>query len=196
MSVELANDHTSNQPIESDYTCITGYNEEIKRSTILLNNLSKLLQEEKLTPEAFLRVVGKYRGKLEFNLKLREVYQSKILAESDVIEENLASAVEEKELLLAKKKINDISEEEYSIKFKAIDWDLNSLNNKKKELSEGLNLIQNLKEMINTEDVTEFASLTENECKLLKEVGVDEEVCINLASILGKIIGIKDAPHI
>ena len=187
MTLQLDNEYFPIHSVETEFSCITKFNSEIQQSIILLNKLSKLLQEEKLTSKSFTQISAKYQGKLDNNIKLRNIYHEKIMNESKDVEMEYASVISEKELLLAKKNINDIGEEEFSLKFKVVEWDMEFLNKKKMQLNEGLNLINSLKRMLSPEDVSEISLIADDEFKM---PGIDDETHLRLVSLFGKINGI------
>lgn len=188
MTLQQENEYVSIHPEVTEFSCIKNYNEDIVQSTILLNKLLGLLNEDKLTPEAFSKIASKYKGKLESNIKFREVYHETIMNESKVVDLEFDSLVAKKELLLVKKNINDIEEEEFSIKSKAIEWDLDVLNKRKLILSEGMNLLKSLSDMLNPDDMSNIARFVNDEIKSLKLAGVDQETYLEYVSSFGKVL--------
>jgi hypothetical protein len=176
------------QPVESEYECIQRYNHEIKNSTVLLNKLSKLLWEEKLTIDSFTNIALKYTGKLDNSFKLRDLYQEIILDERRVVDQKFDSAVEAKELLNTRKKINDIDDDEFNVKIRAVEWELSSQKDKKQQLGEGVRLLNGLGGMLHPESVSEIKVILEDDLILFCESGVDEQVIDRLASSLRKIL--------
>ena len=176
------------QPVESEYECIQRYNHEITNSTVLLNKLSRLLGEEKLTIDSFTNIALKYTGKLDNSFKLRDLYQEIILDERRVVDQKFDSAVEAKELLSTRKKINDIDDDEFNVKIRAVEWELSSQKDKKQQLGEGVRLLNGLGGMLQPESVSGIKVLLEDDLELFCESGMDEQVIDRLASSLRKIL--------
>ena len=163
MTAILENNFIPKYSRVSEYSPITKYNQEIQKTIILLNKLLTVLKEKTISPESFSMIASKYSGRLESKIKLRDVYIEMINGESKVVNKEFKDVSEDKELLMTRKNIKEIGEEEFMIKTNALDWDLDYLNNRKKQLSEGLKLINSIKNMLNPSDVSEIVHFIEDE---------------------------------
>jgi hypothetical protein len=130
MSVQLDNAYLNTEHDRREIDCIQDHQNEVKKQIIMLTRLTKLLIEEKLDPEVYIKTTQEYIDKLQNNIEMRTLYLNKIQIESRVNEEDLKTVLENKELIQVRKKIGDVCEDEYEIKLKALNWDINNLKEK------------------------------------------------------------------
>jgi hypothetical protein len=191
MSVQLDNVYPNIESDRGEIDCIQGCQEDIKRLVLLLTRLTKLLLEENIDPKGYIQISQKYNHKLENNLEMRELYLKRIQKESQVNDEEMETVLQNKELLEVRKKIGDISEEEYEIKLAAIHWDINNINEKQDHQKKNLKLLQGLRKQISSEELETIITISKNIETIIKNMDLDPEVCVNVTQnmeIITKII--------
>ena len=148
---------------------------EIQKLTAIMVKLTQLLLEEKVSYDEFVNISLKYDNKLSSSLELRELYNKRIQEDATVNLRELETVLENKELLIVRKNIGDMQEDEYEIKLAALNWDINKMHNSAEYLKKCLNLIKTLPNQIDSSDASYINELSKDEYKTIKKTKLSTE---------------------
>lgn len=148
---------------------------ENKKLTAIIVKLTQLLLEEKVSYDEFVNISLKYGNKLSSSLELRELYNKRIQEDATVNLRELETVLENKELLIVRKKIGDMQEDEYEIKLAALNWDINKMHSSAEYLKKCINLIKTLPNQIEPSDASYIHELSKDDYKAIKKTKLSTE---------------------
>ena len=170
--------------------CVSGNNDEIKKQATVLIRLVKLLMSDGISPEAFSVIAVKYGRKLQGCLDLLAIYQRIASEESELYRAELESVMEGNSALSVRHAIGDVGEEEYKLKKAMYTWDIENLN-KKNQLFEGsLNQLRGLSDQLDVKNLEELRLLTDDDCRMIRELELDSRVSDLLRGGFSALIGL------
>jgi hypothetical protein len=112
-------------PGEETYCGATLANiDELKRLVSMDVKLTGMLLDGAVTVEQYDSVYSGYENRLMNALELKDVHLKRFNEDLDEIQRRLRMIQEEKELLEVRREIGDIQEDSYTLKRKAVDWDI------------------------------------------------------------------------
>ena len=153
----------SNPIVEKAFDCIAGNNKEIINKTTILIRLIKILRADRITPTCYIKIAQKTGKKLQYYLELWNLYNRNVKEETLNYNEELESVLEDKELLIVRKKIDDICEKEYGLKLSVVNWDVENLNIKILHLEKIMSDLNSLCDLIEPEDDDEIRRFVQND---------------------------------
>ena len=181
----------TNPVVEKAFDCIAGTNKEIINKTTILIKLIKILRSDRITPTCYIKIAQKTGKKLQYYLELWNLYNKNVKEETLNYNEELESVLEDKELLMVRKKIDDICEKEYGLKFSVANWDVENLNIKILHLEKNRSDLNSLCDLMELENADEIRRLVQNDYKTIRDLELGNEVSemlINNISTIAKII--------
>ena len=113
---------------------------------------------------------------MENNLELWNVYNRKLNWETMNYDEELESVLNDREILMVRRKIGDIGDEEFNLKINAVNWDIEALSIKKHKLEKSISLLNSLGSQIENEDIDDFKKYAKNNYIVLKELELSIDI--------------------
>ncbi len=132
------------EPPHSEAVVNTGYFQfytgDVEKNALLLTRLTRLFVDEELDYDNYKQICWKYSDRLQVSLEIMVPYIKMMEKEARYNKEELRHAHEKRELLETRKKVGDISEEEYRLKSAVVEWDINNLTEKQMNQNSSVNL--------------------------------------------------------
>ena len=181
--------NNTNPIVEKAFDCITGINKEIMKKTAILIRLIKILRADRTLPVCYIELAQKTGKKLQNYLELWNLYNRNMKEETLTYNDELESVLKDRELLIVRKKIDDICEKEYELKLSVANWDAENLKMKKLHLEKIMSDLNSLCGLIEHEDADEIRRHVQDDFKIIKELDNEvSEMLISNISTIAKII--------
>lgn len=169
---------------------ITEMNREITRNATLLIRLIKLIQEDGVPISDSHYIMKRIISKLLNQLELWDTHLKTDQEEYDTICAELEKVIIERDGLHIKRKIDDICEEEYSLKLLVADWSIEDLRAKRVNLENRLNALKNMKGLYVFGDIEDLYEISKNCYQLLNGLELEPDTSKKLTQTLSKILEI------
>ena len=191
---EVQAPYTDNYAVEDIYPhsielpeIVTRMSREITRNATLLIRIINLLQKgAPLTDEEY--IIKRITKKLLNQFILWENHYRVEKEEYTLTNSELEKAELERETLHIKRKLNDITEEAYSLKLSVSDWDVKDLSVKKTDLEKNLKAYKNLRGLQVFIDVNDLYEISKNQYQILDELSLEQGTVRLLKLTLTKIL--------
>ena len=174
---------------------ITRISREITRNSTLLIKLIELLQEDGASITDLDYRINRLIIKLQNLFMLLEAYYKTEKEEYDTISAELKDALVERDAFHIKRKINEISDEEYSIKLSVANWTVNELTSKKDSLEKILETREDLKGILLFSDIDDLYKISKNNYQSLNSLMIESYTREKLINTLSKILEMVNKAH-
>ena len=174
---------------------ITRVSREITRnSKLLLKLIELLLKDEASIPNMDYRI-NRIIIKLQNLFELLETYYKTEKEEYDTINKELKDALVERDAFHIKRKIDEICDEEYSIKLSVADWTVKDLTSKKESLEKNLKTMEDLKGLQLFSDVDLLYKISKDNYYSLDSFMIESYTREKLINTLSKILESVNKSH-
>jgi hypothetical protein len=167
---------------------ITKMSREITRNATLLIRLLNLLREEGVRISDLEYTLIRLTKRLKNLLKLLDIYHKADEEEYNTLSAELDNALLERDALHIKIKINEICDEEYSLKLSVANWTIEDLRAKKNNLEKGIDALENLKGLTEFRDVDDLYQISKNNYHSLNSLELEPYTRELLINTLSKIL--------
>ena len=174
---------------------ITRISREITRNSTLLIKLIELLQEDGASITDLDYRINRLIIKLQNLFMLLEAYYKTEKEEYDTISAELKDALVERDAFHIKRKINEISDEEYSIKLSVANWTVKELTSKKDSLGKILETREDLKGILLFSDIDDLYKISKNNYQSLNSLMIESYTREKLINTLSKILEMVNKAH-
>ena len=141
---------------------ITQMSREITRNATVLIKMITLIQEDGVPTSNQNYTINRILTKLLNQFMLWEAHYKVDQEEYNIIIDELENARSQREVLLTKKMLGDISEEECSLRLSVVDWSIKDLSEKKVPLENNLKALTNLKGLPLLVDINDLYKMSKN----------------------------------
>jgi len=161
-------------------------NGEIMRQATILINLIKFLGKNGRS-RAYDELVERIARKLEIHLDLWGLYLRRDEEELAASSLELERALESKALLLIRKKMGDVGDEEYGLKMASADWSIENLEGKKSRLEGSVRAMGSLRGQLESEVMDDVYRVSENDFEKIRILGLESELSELIIKSLSRI---------
>jgi hypothetical protein len=177
MDVQLHNQTTDSVHQKKTLIDNTQENLEDLKKLIAINvKITKLLLEGRITADEYDKIYGNYESRFKSAVQLREILLKHFQSEIKTHGTRLASVYDDKEILSARQQIGDIQQNEYVIKMRAIDWEIQHLEEKINRLKDCLNISHKLKDQLELGDLNYIHNFISQDFNSIKRAKLNDDV--------------------
>lgn len=166
---------------------VTRMSREITRNATVLVKMITLLQRDNIPTTNHNYTINRIATKLLNQFTLWETHWKVDQEEYHNITEELHNAKHQREELLTKKLLGDISDEECSLRLSVADWSIQDLSEKKASLENNLKAYKNLKGLPLLVDIDKLYKMSKNDFETLECLELEYETLKLLKKTLYKL---------
>jgi hypothetical protein len=166
----------TNPIILESSTCVAANNKEIMRQATILIKLIKILQTYGKPQSRYDKLVERIARKLQNHLDIWGLYRRKDKEELIASSLELEKILEDREILMIRKKVGDIYDEEYSLKIAAANWSIENLKIKKNQLENSIKDMSRLHSQLKSEDIEDINWIVQNNYQTIRDLGLGTEI--------------------
>ena len=161
---------------------------EITRNSTLLIRLLRLILDEGPPPKDYENLIKRITKKLDNQYGIWDAHYKADQDEYDYLRNKLKDELFMRNSLQAKSKLGDIIEMDYVLNLSIVDWSINELNTKCSILKENLEAMNNLRVLLDPEDVNFLYHLSKNNFVLLSGLTVKPDTMGMLLQCLSEML--------
>ena len=181
----------ADQTIMDASECVTANNKEIMKQTTILLRLIKLLDTYGKPRNTYDSLVGRIARKLDTCIDIWTLYLRKDQEELAASSLELEKAMDDREVLEIKRNVGEIGDEEYRLKIAALDWSVEHLKVKKRQMEGSVMAMSTLHDQLEPEYVEEIRQVTQSNYQNIRglELGTElsEMIIRNITRISEKL---------
>ena len=153
---------------------------ELKRLISMDVKLTGMLLGGAITVEQYQTVYSGYENRFMSALELKDMHLKRFNEDLEGIRGRLQDVQEEKELLEARREIGDLPEDSYTLKRKAVDWDIARLQEGVDRNLRCIRAIETLPGQVEPGDVSAIEAFMADDMDAVKDADLDGETKKNL----------------
>jgi len=161
---------------------------EITRNSTLLIRLLRLILDEGPPPKDYENLIKRTTNKLNNQYGIWDAHYKADQDEYHILNNELEDALLMRSSLQAKSKLGDINEMEYVLNLSIVDWSINELKTKCSILKDNLEAMNNLRVLLDSEDVNFLYHLSKNNFVLLKSLTIKPDTMGMLLQCLSEML--------
>ena len=175
---------------------ITKTSREITRTSTLLIRLLRLILNEGPPPTNYEYQIKRITKKLKNQYNIWSAHYKADKEEYDTLSIELEDTIIRKGFLQTRRRLSDINEMDYVLNLSIIDWKINDLKTKCSILKDNLEGMNNLRVLLDSEDINYLYQLSKNNFCIVSNLVVEPETMGRLLQSLTKMLDtIKNKPN-
>ena len=181
----------ADQTIMDASECVTANNKEIMKQTSILLRLIKLLDSYGGSQNSYGDLVDRIARKLETHLDIWTLYLRKDEEELTASSLELDKAMDAREVLEIKRNVGETGDEEYRLKMAALDWSIEHLKVKKRQMENSVKAMSTLHNQLEPAFVEEINQISRSNYQNIRglDLGTDlTETIIKSITRLAEIV--------
>lgn len=177
------------QPDSGDTYCGTTLAniDELKRLVSMDVKLTKMLLDGAISVEQYDSVYSGYENRFESALELKDMHLKRFQEDLGVYQRKLEAVQEESELLEARREIGDIQKDSYTLKKRAVEWDITRLQAGVDRNQWCIRAIQQLPEQMDPGDVSMIEEFMSDGLAVVKNADLDGDTKKKLRNRINRL---------
>ena len=175
------------EPVVMASEAVIVNNDEVMRQATVLIRLMKLLDSGGGSGGSYGDLVERIARKLENHLGIWELYLRKDEEELASSSVELDRAMDDREVLLLRRNVGDMGDEEYGLKKAAVDWSIENHRKRKSQMERSVSAMRGLLGKLEPEYVEDIRRFAQDDYQKIRELGLGSELSEMIIGDFSKI---------